>query len=89
MQSWQSLMGWIEDAADARHAAEVLTALQAAGGRPERAGWLAWDKASKEWAKEDPRDESLSAFEKDWDNPEDAVYDDWRDLFGVPAQPAR
>jgi hypothetical protein len=82
-------MGWIEDAADARLAAEVLTALQAAGGRPERAGWLAWDDIREEWGEEDRQDVSLSAFEKDWDNPEDVVYDDWRDLLGVPAQPAR
>ena len=26
---------------------------------------------------------SLSAFEKDWDNEEDAIYDDWRTLYGV------
>ena len=28
---------------------------------------------------------SLSAFEKDWDNEEDAIYDDWRTLYGVSA----
>lgn len=28
---------------------------------------------------------SLAAFEKDWDNPEDAIYDNWRDHYGVPA----
>jgi hypothetical protein len=27
----------------------------------------------------------LAAFEKDWDNPEDAIYDNWRDHYGVPA----
>lgn len=26
---------------------------------------------------------SLGSFEKDWDNPEDAVYDHWRELYGV------
>jgi len=25
----------------------------------------------------------LAAFEKEWDNPEDAIYDDWRKLYGV------
>ena len=25
----------------------------------------------------------LSSFEQDWDNPDDAVYDNWRDLYGV------
>lgn len=28
---------------------------------------------------------SLSAFEKDWDNEEDAIYDNWRVHYGVPA----
>lgn len=27
----------------------------------------------------------LAAFERDWDNPEDAIYDNWRDHYGVPA----
>ena len=26
---------------------------------------------------------SLSAFEADWDNPEDAIYDDWRTHYGL------
>ncbi len=26
---------------------------------------------------------SLSAFEADWDNPEDAIYDDWRTRYGL------
>lgn len=29
---------------------------------------------------------SLAAFERDWDNPEDAIYDNWRELYGVPAR---
>lgn len=53
MQSWQSLMSWIEDIADARLASEALTTLQAAGGRPEDAGWLAWDDIREEWGDED------------------------------------
>jgi hypothetical protein len=28
----------------------------------------------------------LAAFEKDWDNPDDAVYDDWRALYDTPAR---
>jgi len=28
---------------------------------------------------------SLSAFEADWDNPEDAIYDDWRELYDQPS----
>ena len=26
---------------------------------------------------------SLSTFEQDWDNPDDAIYDNWRELYGV------
>ena len=29
---------------------------------------------------------SLSAFQRDWDNAEDAIYDNWRELYGVPAR---
>lgn len=28
---------------------------------------------------------SLASFVRDWDNPEDAVYDNWRDLYDVSA----
>lgn len=53
MQSWRSLLDWIEDLVDAQGAAEALTALQAAGGRPQEAGWLAWDAIREEWGDED------------------------------------
>lgn len=29
---------------------------------------------------------SLSAFEKEWNNEEDAIYDNWRALYGVPTR---
>ena len=86
MQAWQSLLDWIDNMADTHLAADALTALQTAGRRPERAGRLAWDDISAEWGEEDGQDMSLSAFEKDWDNPEDAIYDNWRELYGVPAR---
>ena len=53
MQSWQSLLDWIEDVGDAQDAAEALSFLQAAGGRPQEAGWLAWDSIREEWEDED------------------------------------
>jgi len=28
----------------------------------------------------------LAAFEKDWDNPDDAIYDNWREMYGVTAR---
>lgn len=29
---------------------------------------------------------SLSTFEAEWDNDEDAIYDNWRQLYGIPAR---
>lgn len=29
---------------------------------------------------------SLSAFEDEWDNEEDAIYDSWRTASGIPAR---
>lgn len=29
---------------------------------------------------------ALEAFQKDWDNVEDAIYDDWREHYGIPAR---
>ncbi len=26
---------------------------------------------------------SLTTFEQEWDNPDDAIYDNWRELYGV------
>jgi hypothetical protein len=28
----------------------------------------------------------LAAFEAEWDNPDDAIYDNWRQAYGVPAR---
>jgi hypothetical protein len=28
----------------------------------------------------------LTAFQQEWDNPDDAIYDNWRELYGVPAR---
>jgi hypothetical protein len=25
----------------------------------------------------------LAAFEREWDNPDDAIYDNWRELYGL------
>ncbi|MBU6349969.1 MAG: hypothetical protein KGS73_07440 [Chloroflexi bacterium] len=29
---------------------------------------------------------SLNAFEREWDNEADAIYDNWRELYGVPTR---
>lgn len=28
----------------------------------------------------------LDSFQRDWDNAEDAIYDNWRELYTVPAR---
>ena len=28
----------------------------------------------------------LATFEKAWDNEEDAIYDNWREIYGVPTR---
>jgi len=36
-------------------------------------------EADAEWA-----ELGMSRLEEAWNNPEDAIYDDWRQLYGVP-----
>jgi len=43
---------------------------------------LAVNKATDE---NDWNNMSLVAFEKEWDNPDDSVYDNWRELYRVSA----
>ena len=51
------------------------------------ARWLLDSVLTKEIDDEvDWQELSLSALEKDWDNEEDAIYDDWRTLHGVPTR---
>ncbi|MEA3339736.1 MAG: hypothetical protein U9R15_07200 [Chloroflexota bacterium] len=28
----------------------------------------------------------LDSFQRDWNNADDAIYDNWRELYGVPAR---
>lgn len=51
--TWETLINWIETLTDTKIAVQVLTELQQAGGRPEQAGWLAWDEISGEWGDEE------------------------------------
>jgi len=41
---------------------------------------------SSDWTEADWMALGLDAFQKDWDNPEDAIYDNWRELYGIPAR---
>lgn len=50
------------------------------------ARWLLDSVLTKEVDDEaDWQELSLTAFAKDWDNEEDAIYDDWRTHYGIPA----
>jgi hypothetical protein len=53
IQAWEILINWIETLTDTKIAMYALTELQQAGGRPEQAGWLAWDDISEEWGDEE------------------------------------
>ena len=37
---WEALIEWLEDLEDSQIAREALDALKAAGGDPEKAGWI-------------------------------------------------
>jgi hypothetical protein len=49
IEVWEALMNWIETITDLNISIQALNELQQAGGRPEQAGWLAWDEISEEW----------------------------------------
>jgi hypothetical protein len=51
--------------------AKLLLESVLAGEPGEEADWVAM---------------SLSTFQRDWDNAEDAIYDNWRERYGVPAR---
>ncbi len=42
--AWEALIAWIENITDEKIAAQALTELEEAGGRPKSAGWLDWDE---------------------------------------------
>jgi hypothetical protein len=66
--------------------AEVLTAADrlSSAERLFVARWLLDSVLSKEVDEEaDWQQLSISTFEADWDNEEDAIYDEWRTHYGV------
>jgi hypothetical protein len=50
IRTWDMLIKWIETVTDTKIAVQALDELQQAGGRPERASWLAWDSIHEEWS---------------------------------------
>lgn len=60
IQTWETLINWIETVTDTRIASQILTELKQAGGRPEQAGWLDWNEINEEWGdKEESETSSL------------------------------
>ncbi len=53
MQVWQRMIAALEDAEDVALARAALAELEAAGGCPEKAGWLRLEDLEKEWAADD------------------------------------
>jgi hypothetical protein len=53
IRAWEVLINWIETVTDTKIAIQALTELQQAGGRPEQAGWLAWNDISEKWSGEE------------------------------------
>lgn len=49
IQAWDQLIEWLETVIDTKIATQALAELESAGGRPERAGWLAWDEVREDW----------------------------------------
>lgn len=52
IETWQRIVAALEDAEDVALAREALAALAAAGGSPEKAGWLRLEDVEKEWSQE-------------------------------------
>ncbi len=45
---WDALLDWLETIEDVQAARQAIEELKAAGGDPEKAGWLEWDKVAGE-----------------------------------------
>jgi hypothetical protein len=53
MNLWKQIVAALEDAEDVALAQAALAELKAAGGDPERAGWLRLEDVEREWTAED------------------------------------
>jgi hypothetical protein len=53
IRAWERLIQWIETVTDTKIAVQALQELQQAGGRPEQAGWLAWEEIREVWGDEE------------------------------------
>jgi hypothetical protein len=53
IRAWEMLIKWIETVTDTKIAVQALQELHQAGGRPEQAGWLAWEEIREAWGDEE------------------------------------
>ena len=60
IQAWETLVDLIEDATDIGVVSQVLRELQAAGGRPQQAGWLDWNDIREDWCDEEVQPDTNS-----------------------------
>ena len=51
ISTWERILEALEDAEDVALAKEALASLDAAGGNPEKAGFISWEKARTELEK--------------------------------------
>jgi hypothetical protein len=49
VETWQRIVEALEDAEDVSLAREALAELEAAGGDPNKAGWLRLEDVAREW----------------------------------------
>ena len=52
IETWRKIVEALEDAEDVNLAREALAELKAAGGDPDKAGWLRLEDVAKEWAED-------------------------------------
>lgn len=57
IEDWNTLVLALEDVLDTQIAGDALAELQSASGRPERAGWVAWDDARAAWLDDIPAEQ--------------------------------
>jgi hypothetical protein len=50
LKEWEALLEWLEALEDIEIARRALAELKAAGGDPEKAGWLKWEEIREELA---------------------------------------
>ena len=60
IQAWETLVDLIEDATDIGVVSQALRELQAAGGRPQQAGWLDWNDIREDWCDEEVQPDTNS-----------------------------